>query len=65
MASLATLFLILLLACTGDKLGMVVIPALVIAVAKYVEGKCGLCHKTKVPVLIPTITCATTKTATA
>ena len=43
--------LILLESCTGDKLGMAVVPPFVIAVAKYVEGKCGLCHKQRFAVL--------------
>jgi hypothetical protein len=52
-------------------MGMGVVPPFVIAVAKDVEGQCGLCpktslcHKTKGLQFNSTITFATTKTATA
>jgi hypothetical protein len=57
--------LILLLSCHVDKLAMAAGPPFVIAVAIYVEGKCGLRHKTKGSQFNTTITFATTKTATA
>ena len=44
---------------------MAVVPPFVIAVAKYVDGKCGLSYKIKGSQFNTPITFATTKTATA